>query len=69
MITSRRFPDTYPNNYNCAFVLSVDQGQILLTVEKFGLEYSASCSNDYLLIRYVVLANSYLADSKVRLTV
>ncbi|XP_050535178.1 cubilin [Daktulosphaira vitifoliae] len=51
-ITTANFPDLYPNNNECEWIISLQPGnRISLTfVDRFNIELSTNCSNDYVQI-------------------
>lgn len=51
-IASPNYPLSYPNNANCEWILSTSPGnRVYITFEKFDIDYSENCNEDYLEIR------------------
>ncbi|CAH2083519.1 unnamed protein product [Euphydryas editha] len=51
-IASPNYPLSYPNNANCEWILSTSPGnRVYITFEKFDIDYSENCNDDYLEIR------------------
>ena len=54
VITSPNYPDPYPSNRECVWVITAPQkNRINIEVENFELEKVNGCHFDYLEIRYV----------------
>uniref|UniRef100_A0A8C5QLU8 Metalloendopeptidase n=1 Tax=Leptobrachium leishanense TaxID=445787 RepID=A0A8C5QLU8_9ANUR len=49
-VTSENYPDAYPNNYNCVWLIRVPYGQVRLNFNVFDLEASDSCSSVHMQI-------------------
>lgn len=53
-ITSKNYPNLYPNNEDCEWTISMPEGNrvSLKFIERFSLEQSANCTKDYIQARY-----------------
>lgn len=53
-ITSKNYPNLYPNNEECEWTISMPEGNrvSLKFIERFSLEQSVNCTKDYIQARY-----------------
>jgi len=64
-ITTRNYPNLYPNNEECEWIIAVLPGNriSLQFVERFNLEQSVNCTKDYIQVRHHVYRNKYIGIS------
>ncbi|XP_063309300.1 embryonic protein UVS.2-like [Pelobates fuscus] len=49
-VTSANYPNSYPNNSNCVWLIRVPSGQVVLKFDFLDVESSIGCSADYIRI-------------------
>lgn len=56
-ITSKNYPNLYPNNDECEWTISMSEGNSvsLKFIERFSLEESVNCTKDYVQVRYNII--------------
>lgn len=56
-ISTKDYPKLYPNNEECEWIISVLPGNRinLQFLERFSLEKSVNCTNDYVQVRYSLM--------------
>merc|ERR1712018_1063390 len=66
VITSPSFPQKYPKNQNCKWIINATKGKLKLTFDKFKTEWSQNCKKDYLFVGNVAKYNKlYLCGSNI----
>merc|ERR1712107_145014 len=66
VVTSPSFPNKYPKNQNCKWIINATKGKLKLTFNKFKTEWSSNCKKDYLFVGNVAKYNKlYLCGSKL----
>merc|ERR1712226_75120 len=66
VITSPSFPNKYPKNQNCKWIINATKGKLSLTFDKFKTEWSHNCRKDYLFVANVAKYNKlYLCGSNI----
>ena len=49
-LDSPEYPNLYPNNQNCTWIITATYGQLAMVFNKFTVQSDSTCSKDYLQI-------------------
>ena len=49
-LDSPEYPNLYPNNQNCTWIITATYGQLAMVFNKFTVQSDSTCSEDYLQI-------------------